>query len=201
MEKKIEKIKKSLLVMFPGVGYTCDKPLLYYIGKLYQNDNFEIKKLSYTGFMNGLKDDSQKMNHAYELVKKQTKEQLKDINWNEYEKVVFVSKSIGTVGAAYIFKYMQDKKIINSNLKISNIFLTPLVETFNYVTEKSGFVIIGDKDVIYPLTKVKFANYNFNAPKEYDKYLRNLYGDYNIIPDSNNIKTHNVKIEFDELEH
>ena len=63
------------------------------------------------------------------------------------------------------------------------------------------FVIIGDKDVIYPLTKVKFANYNFNAPKEYDKYLRNLYGDYNIIPDSNNIKTHNVKIEFDELEH
>ncbi|MBQ1802489.1 MAG: hypothetical protein II013_05785 [Lachnobacterium sp.] len=146
MEKKIEKIKKSLLVMFPGVGYTCDKPLLYYIGKLYQNDNFEIKKLSYTGFMNGLKDDSQKMNHAYELVKKQTKEQLKDINWNEYEKVVFVSKSIGTVGAAYIFKYMQDKKIINSNLKISNIFLTPLVETFNYVTEKSGFVIIGDKD-------------------------------------------------------
>lgn len=146
MEKKIERIKKSLLVMFPGVGYTCDKPLLYYIGKLYQNDNFEIKKLSYTGFMNGLKDDSQKMNHAYELVKKQTKEQLKDINWNEYEKVVFVSKSIGTVGAAYIFKYMQDKKIINSNLKISNIFLTPLVETFNYVTEKSGFVIIGDKD-------------------------------------------------------
>lgn len=146
MEKKIEKIKKSLLVMFPGVGYTCDKPLLYYIGKLYQNDNFDVKKISYAGFMNGLKDDSQKMNHAYELVKKQTKEQLKDINWNEYEKVVFVSKSIGTVGAAYIFKYMQDKKIINSNLKISNIFLTPLVETFNYVTEKSGFVIIGDKD-------------------------------------------------------
>ena len=132
--------------MFPGVGYTCDKPLLYYIGKLYQNDNFDVKKISYAGFMNGLKDDSQKMNHAYELVKKQTKEQLKDINWNEYEKVVFVSKSIGTVGAAYIFKYMQDKKIINSNLKISNIFLTPLVETFNYVTEKSGFVIIGDKD-------------------------------------------------------
>lgn len=146
MEKKIERIKKSLLVMFPGVGYTCDKPLLYYIGKLYQNDNFDVKKISYAGFMNGLKDDSQKMNHAYELVKKQTKEQLKDINWNEYEKVVFVSKSIGTVGAAYIFKYMQDKKIINSNLKISNIFLTPLVETFNYVTEKSGFVIIGDKD-------------------------------------------------------
>lgn len=146
MEKKIEKIKKSLLVMFPGVGYTCDKPLLYYIGKLYQNDNFDVKKISYAGFMNGLKDDSQKMNHAYELVKKQTKEQLKDINWNEYEKVVFVSKSIGTVGAAYIFRYMQDKKIINSNLKISNIFLTPLVETFNYVTENSGFVIIGDKD-------------------------------------------------------
>lgn len=146
MEKKIERIKKSLLVMFPGVGYTCDKPLLYYIGKLYQNDNFDVKKISYAGFMNGLKDDSQKMNHAYELVKKQTKEQLKDINWNEYEKVVFVSKSIGTVGAAYIFKYLHDEKFINSNLKISNIFLTPLVETFNYVTEKSGFVIIGDKD-------------------------------------------------------
>ena len=27
---------KKLLVLFPGIGYTCDKPLLHYAGKLFK---------------------------------------------------------------------------------------------------------------------------------------------------------------------
>lgn len=27
-------MKKKIAVLFPGIGYTCDKPLLYYTGKL-----------------------------------------------------------------------------------------------------------------------------------------------------------------------
>ncbi|WP_022748786.1 hypothetical protein [Lachnobacterium bovis] len=146
--------KKSLVVLFPGVGYTCDKPLLYYTGKLFVQDGYEIKKLSYCGFQKNIKDDKEKMNHAYELVKNQTLEQLKDVNWDEYEKVIFISKSIGTVGASSFFKYLSDKKIIKKDLKISNIFLTPLEETFKYVIEKSGVVVIGDKDQWSDYTKI-----------------------------------------------
>ncbi|WP_029066856.1 hypothetical protein [Lachnobacterium bovis] len=146
--------KKSLVVLFPGVGYTCDKPLLYYTGKLFVQDGYEIKKLSYCGFQKNIKDDKEKMNHAYELVKNQTLEQLKDVNWDEYEKVIFISKSIGTVGASSFFKYLSDQKIIKKDLKISNIFLTPLEETFKYVIEKSGVVVIGDKDQWSDYTKI-----------------------------------------------
>lgn len=60
------------------------------------------------------------------------------------------------------------------------------------------FVHIGEKDDIFPLTRVKFATSYFNAPHDYDGYLRNLYGNYEIVPNSDKIKTHYVKIEFNE---
>ncbi|WP_027421590.1 hypothetical protein [Lachnobacterium bovis] len=176
--------KKSLVVLFPGVGYTCDKPLLYYTGKLFVQDGYEIKKLSYCGFQKNIKDDKEKMNHAYELVKNQTLEQLKDVNWDEYEKVIFISKSIGTVGASSFFKYLSDKKIIKKDLKISNIFLTPLEETFKYVIEKSGVVVIGDKDQWSDYTKIielskkyKLSSYvieNANHSLENSDIINNL---------------------------
>ena len=49
---------------------------------------------------------------------------------------------------------------------------------------------------IYPLRKIVFENKEFNAPQNTAAYLTDLYGDWQQIPDMNQIETHNVQIRF-----
>lgn len=39
---------RKLAVFFPGIGYTCDKPLLFYAEKLAIKSGYEIKRISYS---------------------------------------------------------------------------------------------------------------------------------------------------------
>ena len=41
---------KKLAVIFPGVGYHTDKPLLYYSKKLAAESGYMIKEVSYGNF-------------------------------------------------------------------------------------------------------------------------------------------------------
>ena len=43
-------MSKKLAVFFPGIGYTTDKPLLYYSRKIASEQEYEIKLLPYKGF-------------------------------------------------------------------------------------------------------------------------------------------------------
>lgn len=45
---------------------------------------------------------------------------------------------------------------------------------------------------IYPLTKIMFEGYEFNAPKNSDAYLRDIYGDYNEMPDFSKLQIHSI---------
>ena len=47
---------------------------------------------------------------------------------------------------------------------------------------------------VYPLSKIKFENFEFNAPGRVEDYLSYMYGDWSKIPDK--IKTHNVNVIF-----
>ena len=51
---------------------------------------------------------------------------------------------------------------------------------------------------VYPLRKIVFEGYLFNAPNNVDAYLTETYGNWRDIPDSNEIHTHNVEILFEE---
>lgn len=55
---------------------------------------------------------------------------------------------------------------------------------------------IGEKSDIFPLQRIIFENGEFNAPKDYEKCLSNLYGNWEEVPSSSNIKTHNVQVVF-----
>lgn len=39
-----------------------------------------------------------------------------------------------------------------------------------------------DENVFFPVKMMKFCDTNFPVPNQYDKYLRDIYGDYNILP-------------------
>ena len=48
---------KKLACLFPGIGYTCDKPLLYYSWKMLAQDGWEVIPVNYSGTLFGLPDD------------------------------------------------------------------------------------------------------------------------------------------------
>jgi hypothetical protein len=49
-------MKKKIAVLFPGIGYTCDKPLLYYTGKLAVARGYKLVKVEYGNFPSGIKE-------------------------------------------------------------------------------------------------------------------------------------------------
>lgn len=59
----------------------------------------------------------------------------------------------------------------------------------------SGFVKPRNKNDIFPLIKVPFEDGMFSAPRNYDNYLRQIYGNYMALPDIDKIKVHTTNVE------
>ncbi|MDE6433579.1 MAG: alpha/beta hydrolase [Lachnospiraceae bacterium] len=125
-------------VIFPGIGYHTDKPLLYYGKKLARESGYQIIEVNYTGFPQNVKGNEEKMKQSFQIARTQAEELLCDVNFNEYESVLFISKSIGTVVAA---AYDKDHAV---NAK--HIYFTPVPQTFFFAREASGIVFHGLND-------------------------------------------------------
>ena len=133
-------MSKKLAVLFPGIGYHTDKPLLYYSNKLANNKGYEIIKIKYDLPEPGavIKSDEEKRMQAFDTAFEQVTLQLKDIVFTDYEKIVFIGKSIGSALAArYNMTY---------ELEADQVILTPIEVTFAYINPCEGFVFHGDAD-------------------------------------------------------
>lgn len=133
-------MSNQLAVIFPGIGYHSDKPLLYYSKKLAKSKEYEIVEIKYSFDEDFavIKADKEKMQLAFDDVFKQVVEQLKDITFNNYQKVVFIGKSIGSAFAArYNMTYEIDADMI---------VYTPIEQTFAYINNCEGLVFHGDAD-------------------------------------------------------
>lgn len=120
----VDKNLPKLAVIFPGIGYAVDKPLLYYSGRLARKYNYQILTVSYPPLPENIKGDSAKMKQAFDLAFAQTEQFLGNVDWTSYGSILFISKSIGTViSAAYASKY---------DLKVKSVLFTPLKETFPF---------------------------------------------------------------------
>lgn len=138
---------RKLAVIFPGMGYHTDKPLLYYSKRLAMQYDYEIAEVPYGNFPRNGKDKA-KLMQAFLTAMDQTEGLLKDIRWEEYGKLLFISKSIGTVvAAAYAQKHQ---------LETNNIFFTPVEETFRFVEQK-GIVFHGTADPMADTLTVRNA--------------------------------------------
>ena len=135
---------KRLAVFFPGIGYTVDKPLvdkplMYYSRRLAEKHGFEICLLPYSGFPKKVKGDKAKMQESYKIALKQAKEMLSDIDFEDYDDILFVGKSIGTIVAAKI----ASKSSVQEPIRF--IFYTPLEETFSFPVQ-DAIVFTGSAD-------------------------------------------------------
>lgn len=129
----------KIAVYFPGIGYHCDKPLLYYSRNIAGKSGYEnSKNISYTYNAGNIRGNDQKMRDAYEALFIQAEAALADIVWTDYDDVLFVSKSIGTIIAA---SYAEKHGLKNTK----HILYTPLAQTFLF-TPGNAIAFIGNAD-------------------------------------------------------
>lgn len=141
-------MNKKIAVIFPGIGYHADKPLLYYGRDVaYECGYTDYINIKYTSQAKNIRGDKEKMKAAYEELYYQAKEQLKDINWKEYDDILFLSKSIGTIIAT---SYAANMGIQN----VKHVLYTPLEYTFAYEI-RQAIAFIGDNDPWSHLEDVK----------------------------------------------
>ena len=131
---------KKLAVVFPGIGYHSDKPLLYYSKKLVKEYGFEVIEVAYDFSFKAkeIKGDKDKMKDAFEIAVKQAKEQLSTIEFSDYEQILFIGKSIGTTVAAYYDKTYE--------IGAKHIVLTPVPQTFEFLGTGDCIVFNGSED-------------------------------------------------------
>ena len=113
---------RKLAVLLPGIGYTCDRPLLYYGGKLAASLGWEPLPVTFDGFPKKVRGDRARLEESMHLALLQTEERLKEIPWASYASVAFISKSIGTVAAVAFAQ--------GHHLRCRHVLLTPLEDTF-----------------------------------------------------------------------
>ena len=58
------------------------------------------------------------------------------------------------------------------------------------------FKSIRYKKNIFPIGRIEFEGKMFSAPQNVDGYLKDIYGDWEKIPDVDEIQTHNVELKF-----
>ena len=120
----------KLAVLFPGIGYHCDKPILYFARELAKQVGYdEVINLSYICKADNIRGNDKKMREVGEILYVQAESQLEHVDWQQYEEVLFISKSIGTaVAAAYAMRH---------RIPCKNIWYTPLSQTFDFAPRET----------------------------------------------------------------
>ncbi len=127
----------KLAVVFPGIGYHTDKPLLYYSKKLAEKYGYETLTVPYGDFPADVKGSAEKMEECFYEALDQAEEQLKDRDFSSCEDLLFISKSVGTaVASAYGQRH---------HLKTRNLYFTPVEASFQFM-DQPGIVFHGTKD-------------------------------------------------------
>lgn len=131
---------KKLAVIFPGIRYSPECPLLYYAQKLCVREGYEILPLYYSYRQDSVLDPELKLENFVRETQREAVRLLKDALKNPYTDIVFISKSIGTVLAGIAEKELE--------LKPRQFLMTPLPETIPYMKGMGtrGAAVLGTKD-------------------------------------------------------
>ena len=129
----------KICVLFPGLGYTTELPLLYYSGKMTLKLGYELVRLNYHDLPGNVKGNREKMLETFNIASAQVADQLKDIDWDKYDEILFIGKSIGTAVAAAAAEKLYKAA------KTRFLLFTPLEQTFSFHIH-DAIVFTGDND-------------------------------------------------------
>ena len=133
---------KKLAIIFPGVGYTCAKPLLYYTAQLAAEYDYEVIRLDYVMYIHNFKGRTMEaLIPVAVTAKERILAQMKEINPTQYKDILMISKSIGTVIACKVQEELAwDKKTAR------HFWMTPIPLTLPYLENFSGLFVAGTGD-------------------------------------------------------
>ncbi len=117
---------RRLAVFFPGIGYTNDRPLLYFSRRLAAERGYDVRLLNYGGFPSGVRGDRAKMAECFRLALTQAEAALAGTRLTAYDEILFVGKSVGTIVAARLAA----KSPAGDRVRL--VLYTPLEDTFVY---------------------------------------------------------------------
>ena len=147
---------KNLAVIFPGIGYTCVKPLLYYTASMAAEHNYEVIRLDYGQDIHTFHGRTpSELEPVIKLAVKRVIPQLQQIPFSDYDDIVFISKSIGTTIACQMESALELKR------KVRQFLMTPIPSTFRYISDINGLFFAGTADPYTPESKVRAAARNF----------------------------------------
>ena len=157
----LQKNNKKIAVFFPGLGYHNDKPLLYYSRKIAISNDFQPININYNNIPKAIVGDENSIKSCFEILYLQAKEQLDKINFNEYNNIIFISKSIGTIIAK--------EYSIKNNINAHHILYTPLGYTFKVMNKEkekniNSIAFTGTKDQWVGLNIVEMGCKEFSIP-------------------------------------
>jgi len=148
----IENGSEIVCFMFSGMGYTYEKPILYYSTMTMLQNNYDVVHIHYSYGQNIFELPLEEITT---IISNEVNPIVTKILANkQYEEKVFLGKSLGTI--PIINGFMKNNMFINSKL----VLLTPLLK-FDSISETlltsnhSAFITIGEKDPHYIPDKIQ----------------------------------------------
>lgn len=123
-------MSNQLAVLFPGIGYHIDKPLLYYSAKLARARGCDLLAVQYPALPTGLRGHAEKIEQTVQTALSAAEEQLTTIDWTAYDRVFFLSKSIGTAIAA--------RYAVQHNIHPRQVYYTPIEQALPISTRPAS---------------------------------------------------------------
>ena len=142
----------KLVIAFPGTGFTTRETLFQECFSAFQSKGYQVVQLDFS--MIPFKE-IETIPEAVEAANRQVVLQLKNIRFEEYDDVVFLSKSLGTVCAGWLEG--------QRGCYPRQLYLTPIRETLAYIRQDSRVLalVLGDKDRLMSVEELE----EFCAPR------------------------------------
>ncbi len=145
---KQKEVSNTLAIIFPGMGYNVQRPLLHFATNLFIKNKYNVLHMNYNYLASevykGLSDEEK-----VECIEQEVKKVI-DIVLNEkqYKEYVLVAKSIGTIPISNELRTRNEFKDAKA------IWLTPLLHNASLFgrmkqCQHPSLYVIGDKDPCY----------------------------------------------------
>lgn len=137
--------EESLVVIFPGGNYNCDRPLLHYARKAALIAGHDVLCISY-----GRKEPVKGIVDSLEIETKESFSAIKKCMTKNYKNIYFISKSLGTAIAGRISKELGYDKV-------KNIFMSPIGKALVHINNSKCLVIVGTEDRMLPEESIEMV--------------------------------------------
>ena len=128
----------TLVILFPGKSYSCDRSLLYYATQSALEKGNDVLQLEYGYQVTRTELESDQM----DILVKECTEAIRLSTLHSYTHYTSVSKSLGTLVAGGVFDQYKA-------LPVRHIFLTPLDQTLPYIAQSQGLLLYGTDDPMF----------------------------------------------------